>query len=101
MDPAASRRTESNILTMRAPGWWMLSSTVRSRASAMARSAPTMWSAEALSRPEVGSSRVAQEGREEEKRTTAASREVTDVDDVSIHGFNQRGYQVIECSCSF
>jgi hypothetical protein len=27
-------------------------------------------------------------GREEEKRTTAARREVTDVDDVSIYGFN-------------
>jgi hypothetical protein len=47
-EPAASRRTESNILTMRAPGWWMLSSTVRSRASAMARSAPTMWSGGAV-----------------------------------------------------
>uniref|UniRef100_A0A8R7QWU3 Uncharacterized protein n=1 Tax=Triticum urartu TaxID=4572 RepID=A0A8R7QWU3_TRIUA len=42
----------SNILTMRAPGWWMLSTTVRPRVSAMARSAPTILSADALSRPE-------------------------------------------------
>uniref|UniRef100_A0A0A8XQF8 Uncharacterized protein n=1 Tax=Arundo donax TaxID=35708 RepID=A0A0A8XQF8_ARUDO len=40
----------------------MLSSTVRPRDSAMARSAPTIWSAEALSRPEVGSSRISTVG---------------------------------------
>uniref|UniRef100_J3M324 Uncharacterized protein n=1 Tax=Oryza brachyantha TaxID=4533 RepID=J3M324_ORYBR len=60
--PPASRRTESNIFTIRAPGWWMLSSTVRRRVSAMARSAPTICSAEALSRPEVGSSRMSTAG---------------------------------------
>jgi hypothetical protein len=36
-----------------------------------------------------------------EKRTTAAKREVTDVDDVSIYDFNQRGHQVMECLVRF
>lgn len=41
---AATRRKESNILTMRALGWWMLRITVRLHVSTMSRSGLTIWS---------------------------------------------------------